>query len=57
MAPLFYQRYHHIALKNRNIALRKISIDKLKEYVLQYSDAYQYERAEWPEVSMAHKKH
>jgi len=33
-------------LKNRNKAPTKIMIDKLKEDVTQYSDAYQYERAE-----------
>lgn len=33
-------------LKNRNKASTKILIDKLKEDVMQYSDAYQYERAE-----------
>lgn len=33
-------------LKNRNKAATKIPIDKLKEDVVQYSDAYQYERAE-----------
>ncbi len=36
----------HIALKNRNRALTKIFIDKLKEDVRQDSNAYQYERAE-----------
>jgi transposase len=35
-----------LPLKNRNRAPTKISIDKLKEDVSQYSDAYQYERAE-----------
>ncbi|BAG39961.1 transposase [Orientia tsutsugamushi str. Ikeda] len=35
-----------LPLKNRNRAPTKISIDKLKEDVLQYSDAYQYESAE-----------
>lgn len=34
------------SLKNRNRAPTKIPIDKLKEDVEQYSDAYQYERAE-----------
>ena len=33
-------------LKNRNRASTKIPIDKLREDVVQYSDAYQYERAE-----------
>ena len=35
-----------LALKNRKIPPTKISIDKLKEDVSQYSDAYQYERAQ-----------
>ncbi len=33
-------------LKNRNKTPTKIAIDRLKEDVVQYSDAYQYERAE-----------
>ena len=33
-------------LKNKNKAPTKIPIDKLREDVVQYSDAYQYERAE-----------
>ena len=33
-------------LKNRNRVPTKIAIDKLKEDVLQYSDSYQYARAE-----------
>jgi transposase len=33
-------------LKNRNKTPTKIPIDRLKEDVVQYSDAYQYERAE-----------
>ncbi|WP_162563007.1 IS630 transposase-related protein [Orientia tsutsugamushi] len=33
-------------LKNRNRAPTKISIDKLKEDVIQYSDAYKCKRAE-----------
>ncbi|KJW03970.1 transposase family protein [Orientia tsutsugamushi str. Sido] len=41
----------HIALKNGNRDLTKISIDKLKEYVTQYSDVYKYERAEGLGVS------
>ena len=35
-----------LPLKNRNKASTKIPIDRLKEDVAQYSDAYQYERAE-----------
>ena len=35
-----------LPLKNRNKAPTKIPIDRLKEDVAQYSDAYQYERAE-----------
>lgn len=35
-----------IPLKNRNKASTKIPLDKLKEDVAQYSDSYQYERAE-----------
>lgn len=33
-------------IRNRNKAPTKIAIDKLKKDVMQYSDAYQYERAE-----------
>lgn len=35
-----------LPLRTRNKVSTKIRIDKLKEDVVQYSDAYQYERAE-----------
>ena len=35
-----------LPLKNRNRTPTRIPIDKLREDVAQYSDAYQYERAE-----------
>jgi transposase len=35
-----------LPLRTRNKVSTKIPIDKLKEDVVQYSDAYQYERAE-----------